>query len=239
VIGGCNRNYYATILYFFVLEVMAACDLWIADFLWGNKRIFGGYGWPAGYNLSWRVWVWGNSPTCNQIWGYPRYHIVIMGMDLESPYPMGIYPLPSWPAVIPRLFQEFLLLSFRGTRSSARFSGSWLRSRATVGLSVCHIPCRRLRLSRLAVAIGAIYMYDVLPVRVCEVFGVFLVSFTFVFGICCLYLILFRYHYGQLVVTDVEVRIQASWDFFVSHVLGMSMVIHKGVVRCCYVVWLY
>jgi hypothetical protein len=27
VIGGCNRNYYATILSFFVLEVMVACDL--------------------------------------------------------------------------------------------------------------------------------------------------------------------------------------------------------------------
>jgi hypothetical protein len=55
---------------------MVACDLWIADFLWDNKRTFGRYGWPAGYNLPWRVWVWGNSPTRNQIWGYPRcrYH---------------------------------------------------------------------------------------------------------------------------------------------------------------------
>jgi hypothetical protein len=97
VIGGCNRNYYATILsIFFVLGVMVACDLWITDFLWGNKRTLGGYGWPAGYNLPWRVWVWGNFPTRNQIWGYPRCHIVSMGMGLGSPYPMGIYPLPSW-----------------------------------------------------------------------------------------------------------------------------------------------
>jgi hypothetical protein len=75
---------------------MVACDLWMADFLWGNKKTFGGYGWPAGYNLPWRVWVWGNSSTRNQIWGYPRCHIVIMRMGLGSPYPMGIYPLPSW-----------------------------------------------------------------------------------------------------------------------------------------------
>jgi hypothetical protein len=79
---------------------MVACDLWIADFLWDNKRTFGGYEWPAGYNLPWRVWVWGNSSTRNQIWGYPRCHIVIMGMGLGSLYLMGIYQLPSWHAAV-------------------------------------------------------------------------------------------------------------------------------------------
>jgi hypothetical protein len=64
--------------------------------------MFGGYGWPVGSNLPVRVWVWGNPPTRDRIWGYPWCHIVTTGMGLGSPYPMGICPLPSgrtrWPA---------------------------------------------------------------------------------------------------------------------------------------------
>jgi len=57
--------------------------------------MFGGYGWPAGSNLPTRVWVWGNSPTHQCIWGYPWCYIVVTGMGLGSSYPMGIYPLPT------------------------------------------------------------------------------------------------------------------------------------------------
>jgi hypothetical protein len=37
----------------------------------------------------------GKYPTRDCIWGYPWCHIVSTGMGLGSPYPMGIYPLPS------------------------------------------------------------------------------------------------------------------------------------------------
>jgi hypothetical protein len=73
---------------------MVACDLWITDFLWGNKRTFCGYGWPAGYNLSWQVWV---PPPATR---YKDTHGVIWlswdGNESEKSIPDQIYPLPSW-----------------------------------------------------------------------------------------------------------------------------------------------
>jgi hypothetical protein len=99
VTSGCSRNYYVTICQVwwggFVTD---ACELLLRDWCFRACELlmFGGYGWPAGSNLPGRVWVWGNSPTHDCIWGYPWCHIVVTGIGLGSPYPMGIYPLPFW-----------------------------------------------------------------------------------------------------------------------------------------------